>query len=139
MKYFKYYIWDKEQYKDKMIIPRKNAICDLNMEFLGEIIDGKNYDLITGEEITYCVHPYLGRLSFIGYQLVSPGKVKMMLEELSPIDIKAYRDEIYRIKKQVSKIRMETQEGLYNLDGVSPAEEYIKTFVKKNRRRIKFK
>ena len=83
MKYFNYYIWDNDQRKDTIVLPRENSIYGFHMKYLGEIIDGKNYDLITGEEITYCTHPYLGRLSFGGYQLVSPGEVKMMLEKLS--------------------------------------------------------
>ena len=139
MKYFKYYIWDKENYRDKMVIPRKNAICDLNMEFLGEIVDGKNYDLITGEEITYCVHPYLGRLSFIGYELVSPGAVKLILEKLSSMDVKVYRNEIYRIKKQASKMVIKDYEKMYHMDEVSPVDEYIRNFKSMMRTRIKKK
>lgn len=135
MKYFKYYIWDEEQCKDKFVLPREISIYGLPIPFFGEIIDGKNYDLITGEEITYCAHPYLGRLSFVGYELASPGEVKLILEKLSSKDIKKYRDEIYRIKKQASKMGIKEYEKMYRVDEVIPADEYIRKFVEKTRHR----
>lgn len=135
MKYFKYYIWDEEQYKDTFVLPRKNSIYGLPIPFFGEVVDGKNYDLITGEEITYCAHPYLGRLSFVGYELVSPGEIKFILEKLSTKDVKKYIDEIYRIKKQASKTEIKEYKKMYREDGVSSADEYIKKFVEKTRHR----
>ena len=133
MKYFKYCIWDNEQFKDRFVLPREISIYGLPIPFFGEIVDGKNYDLITGEEITYCAHPYLGRLSFIGYEMASPGEIKLILEKLSPADVKTYRDNIYRIKKQASKMGIKEYEKMYHMDEVySEMDGYVKTFKKKN-------
>lgn len=135
MKYFKYSIWDEEQFKDTFVLPREISIYGLPIPFFGEVIDGKNYDLITGEEITYCSHPYLGRLSFVGYELASPGEVKLVLEKLSPKDVKKYRNEIYRIKKQASKMGIKEYKKMYRTDEPSSADEYIRKFVEKTRHR----
>ena len=65
MKYFKYTLWDNGDYKYSFLLRGDGtSINQINMPLFGEINNGKNYDLITGEEITYCNHPYLGSLSF---------------------------------------------------------------------------
>ena len=79
MKYFRYQVWDG--YRTKWIQKLFNEYINcgiglsknsyIDMPFIGELKDGKYYDLITGEELIYCSHPYSGALSFNSYQFDS--------------------------------------------------------------------
>ena len=81
MKYFKYTLWDNGNYKYSFTI--NSSLNPINMPLFGEINNGKNYDLITGEEITYCAHPYLGSLSFSGYELTTAADVEFFIASIA--------------------------------------------------------
>ena len=104
MKYFKYTLWDNGDYKYSFLLRGDGtSINQINMPLFGEINNGKNYDLITGEEITYCNHPYLGSLSFSGYELTCAADVEFFLKLMKPQDIIGYKKFINRVKKDSLK------------------------------------
>lgn len=134
MKYFKYNIWDKEKCKDSFILHRDGCSFDqIEMPFFGEIREGKNYDLITGEEITYCVHPYAGSLSFYGYKLTCAADVVFFLKLMKPHDIKDYKKYINRVKKDSLKQLPELAQSRYIAGGEMPDYSGVKVLVNKMR------
>lgn len=139
MKYFKYRIWDGYRSKDliklyngfvRVGVSFRNMYAD--MCFLAEIKDGKYYDLITGEEIVYCMYPYSGKLAFESYEVVSKQYVVNMLKLLEKNGIEEYRREINRMKDLAFEIGKEYQDRASSKE-VSEADEFIMEFVKKNR------
>lgn len=135
MKYFKYSIWDKEECKDTFVLHRDGVSYNqIEMPFFGEISNGKNYDLITGEEITYCRHPYLGGLSFYGYELTSAADVEFFLKLMKPHDIRDYKKYINRVKKESLKQSPELAQSRYIQGGQLPDYSDVKVLVNRMRK-----
>lgn len=134
MKYFKYHIWDKEECKKSFILHRDGcSFNQIEMPFFGEIKKGKNYDLITGEEITYCVHPYAGSLSFFGYELTCAADVEFFLKLMKPHDIRDYKKYINRVKRDSLKQSPELAQSRYIAGGHIPEYKEVKVLVNKMR------
>lgn len=135
MKYFKYYLWDRDDYKTEFRLHRDDCMYNqIKMPFFGEIRNGKNYDLITGEEIAYCAHPYAGGLSFYGYELTSADNVKFFLKLMKPNDIRDYKNFIASVKKRSSKQSPELAQSMYIRGGELPDYSDIDELVKKMRK-----
>ena len=132
MKYFKYTLWDKGDYKYSF--PLRGDVSQINMPLFGEINDGKNYDLITGEEITYCAHPYLGSLSFCGYELTTAADVEFFLKLMKPQDIISYKKFINRVKKDSLKQSPELAQSRFIASGQLPDYKGVKVLVNKMRK-----
>ena len=134
MKYFKYYIWDKGKHKTSFRLHRDGCSYNqIEMPFFGEIDKGKNYDLITGEEITFCVHPYSGSLSFCRCELTCAADVKFFLKLMKPHDIRDYKKFITRVKKDSLKQSPELAQSRYIRGGELPDYSDVKALVKKMR------
>lgn len=133
MKYFKYTLWDNGDYKYSFTI-RGNGINQINMPLFGEINNGKNYDLITGEEITYCVHSYAGSLSFYGYELTCAADVEFFLKLMKPHDIRDYKKYINRVKRDSLKQSPELAQSRYIAGGEMPDYSGVKVLVNKMRK-----
>lgn len=133
MKYFKYTLWDNGDYKYSFTI-HGNGINQINMPLFGEINNGKNYDLITGEEITYCAHPYLGSLSFSGYELTTAADVEFFLKLMKPQDIINYKKFINRAKKDSLKQSPELAQSRFIAGGQIPEYKGVKMLVNKIRK-----
>ncbi len=142
MKYFRYQVWDG--YRTKWIQKLFNEYINcgiglsknsyIDMPFIGELKDGKYYDLITGEELIYCSHPYSGALSFNSYQFDSSIYIVSILKQLQREGINEYKREIQRLKELSKSIAI--QERSYNqniTEDTKKANEFILEFVKKNR------
>ena len=132
MKYFKYTLWDKGDYKYSFAL--RGDVSQINMPLFGEINDGKNYDLITGEEITYCAHPYLGSLSFSGYELTTAADVEFFLKLMKPQDIISYKKFINKAKKDSLKQSPELAQSRFIAGGQLPDYKGVKTLVNKMRK-----
>ena len=132
MKYFKYTLWDNGDYKYSFTI--NSSLNPINMPFFGEINNGKNYDLITGEEITYCVHPYSGSLSFSGYELTTAADVEFFLKLMKPNDIKGYKNFINRVKCDSLKQSPELAQSRFIAGGELPDYKGVKILVNKIRK-----
>ena len=132
MKYFKYTLWDNGNYKYSFTI--NSSLNPINMPLFGEINNGKNYDLITGEEITYCAHPYLGSLSFSGYELTTAADVEFFLKLMKPQDIINYKKFINKAKKYSLKQSPELAQSRFIAGGELPDYKGVKTLVNKMRK-----
>lgn len=132
MKYFKYTLWDNGNYKYSFTI--NSSLNPINMPLFGEINNGKNYDLITGEEITYCAHPYLGSLSFSGYELTCAADVEFFLKLMKPQDIINYKKFINRVKSDSLKESPELAQSRFIAGGQLPDYKGVKTLVNKMRK-----
>ena len=135
MKYFKYTLWDNGDYKYSFLLRGDGtSINQINMPLFGEINNGKNYDLITGEEITYCNHPYLGSLSFSGYELTCAADVEFFLKLMKPQDIINYKKFINRVKSDSLKESPELAQSRFIAGGELPDYKGVKTLVNKMRK-----
>ena len=135
MKYFKYTLWDNGDYKYSFLLRGDGtSINQINMPLFGEINNGKNYDLITGEEITYCNHPYLGSLSFSGYELTCAADVEFFLKLMKPQDIINYKKFINRVKGDSLKESPELAQSRFIAGGELPDYKGVKTLVNKMRK-----
>ena len=135
MKYFKYTLWDNGDYKYSFLLRGDgSSINQINMPLFGEINNGKNYDLITGEEITYCAHPYSGSLSFSGYELTSAADVEFFLNLMKPQDIINYKKFINRVKSDSLKESPELAQSRFIAGGELPDYKGVKTLVNKIRK-----
>lgn len=132
MKYFKYTLWDNGNYKYSFTI--NSSLNPINMPLFGEINNGKNYDLITGEEITYCAHPYLGSLSFSGYELTTAADVEFFLKLMKPQDIINYKKFINKAKKYSLNQSPELAQSRFIAGGQLPDYKGVKTLVNKMRK-----
>ena len=132
MKYFKYTLWDNGNYKYSFTI--NSSLNPINMPLFGEINNGKNYDLITGEEITYCAHPYLGSLSFFFYFLTTAADVEFFLKLMKPQDIINYKKFINRVKSDSLKESPELAQSRFIAGGELPDYKGVKTLVNKMRK-----
>ena len=132
MKYFKYTLWDNGNYKYSFTI--NSSLNPINMPLFGEINNGKNYDLITGEEITYCAHPYLGSLSFSGYELTTAADVEFFLKLMKPQDIINYKKFINKAKNDSLKQSPELAQSRFIAGGQLPDYKGVKTLVNKMRK-----
>lgn len=139
MKYFKYRIWDG--YRSREFLKLYNgfvSVCGsfknmyVDMCFLAEIKDGKYYDLITGEEITYCIYPYSGKLAFESYEMVSNQYVANKLKLLEKDGIEEYKREIDRMKDLSIKVGNEYQDRESSKE-INDDDKFIMEFVKKHR------
>ena len=135
MKYFKYYIWYKGKHKTSFQLKRYGgSYNNIDMPFFGEIDNGKNYDLITGEEIAYCPHPYLGSLSFCNYELTTAYDVEFFLKLMKPEDIRDYKKFITMAKQDSLKQSPELAQSRYIRGGKLPEYPEVKALVKKMRK-----